>query len=154
MNSDFKELLQTFNAFEVEYLVIRGYAVIRYTQPRYTKDLDLWIGPSAENAERVIKAFNAFGIGLFGGIEKNDFAHTGLMFSVGVPPVSIDFLTSVPPLDFVVCWKRRNTVGNDHGFSIHYLSKADLILAKQTAGRLQDLADIEELNLAKENPSE
>jgi hypothetical protein len=145
MNSDFKELLQTFNAFEVEYLVIGAYAVIRYTQPRYTKDLDLWIGPSPENAERVIKAFNAFGIGLFGGVEKDDFAHPGLMFSVGVPPVRIDFLTSVPPLEFEGCWARRNTVGNDHGFPIHYLSKSDLLIAKQSAGRLQDLADIEEI---------
>lgn len=148
MNSDFKELLQAFNEFEVEYLVIGGYAVIRYTQPRYTKDLDLWIGPSADNAKRVIRAFNKFGIGLFGGVEKEDFAQPGLMFSVGVPPVRIDFLTSVPPLEFEGCWARRDTIANDHGFHIHYLSKPDLILAKQAAGRLQDLADIEEIQRA------
>lgn len=145
MNSDFRELLQALNEFEVEYLVIGGYAVIRYTQPRYTKDLDLWIGPSTDNAERVIRAFNKFGIGLFGGVEKDDFAHPGLMFSVGVPPVRINFLTSVPPLEFESCWERRVTSVNDNGFSIHYLSKPDLIIAKQTAGRLQDLADIEEI---------
>jgi hypothetical protein len=146
MNSDFKELLQAFAEFEVEYLVIGAYAVIRYTQPRYTKDLDLWIGPSPNNAERVIRAFNKFGIGLFGGVEKDDFEHPGLMFSVGVPPVRIDFLTSVPPLDFEGCWARRDTSSNDAGFSIHYLSKADLIIAKQTAGRSQDLADLEEIH--------
>jgi hypothetical protein len=150
MNSDFKELLQTFNEFEVEYLVIGGYAVIRYTQPRYTKDLDIWIGPSLDNAERVMRAFNTFGIGLFGGVEKEDFASPGLMFSIGVPPVRIDFLTSVPPLEFTHCWTRRDTVANDYGFQIHYLSKPDLIIAKQTAGRLQDLADIEEIQRAEE----
>lgn len=150
MNSDFKELLQTFNEFEVEYLVIGAYAVIRYTQPRYTKDLDLWIGPSVDNAERVIRAFNKFGIGLFGGVEKEDFAHPGLMFSVGVAPVRIDFLTSLPPLEFEGCWARRDTCANENGFSIHYLSKADLIIAKQSAGRLQDLADIEEIQRAEE----
>lgn len=148
MNSDFKDLLQAFSEFEVEYLVIGGYAVIRYTQPRYTKDLDLWIGPSTENSERVMRAFKVFGIGLFGGVEKKDFASPGLMFSVGVPPVRIDFLTSVPPLEFRACWTRRETLANDHGISTHYLSKSDLIAAKQNAGRPQDLADLDELRRA------
>lgn len=88
MNSDFKELLQAFNACEVEYLVVGAYAVIRYTQPRYTKDLDVWLAPSAENAQRVARAFAAFGIGLFGGVTLEDFARPGLLFSVGVAPVS------------------------------------------------------------------
>jgi hypothetical protein len=150
MNSDFKDLLRAFSEFDVEYLVVGAYAVIRYTQPRYTKDLDEWIGPSVENAERVMRAFKAFGIGLFGGVTQDDFAHPGLMFSVGVPPVRIDFLTTVPPLVFEGCWFRRETVSNDHGISIHYLSKADLIVAKSTAGRPQDLADLDELRLAED----
>lgn len=148
MNSDFKELLQTFVEFEVEYLVIGGYAVIRYTQPRYTKDLDIWLRPSEANAKRVMRAFLKFGIGIFGGVTMDDFSRPGLMFSVGAPPVRIDFLTSVPPLEFEDCWARRDTLANGSGFAIHYLSKADLIVAKQNAGRLQDLADIEELQRA------
>lgn len=52
MNSDFKELLNIFNAEEVKYLVIGGYAVIYYAEPRYTKDLDIWVGPDADNAEK------------------------------------------------------------------------------------------------------
>ena len=43
MSSDFKDLLRIFAEEEVEYLILGGYAVIHYTQPRYTKDIDLWI---------------------------------------------------------------------------------------------------------------
>ena len=46
MNSDFKDLLRIFAEEEVEFLVVGAYAVIHHTQPRYTKDLDLWIKPS------------------------------------------------------------------------------------------------------------
>ena len=43
VNSDFSDLLQLFNDNQVRYLVIGGYAYIQYAEPRYTKDLDLWI---------------------------------------------------------------------------------------------------------------
>ena len=42
-NSNFRDLLRCFNDAGVEYLVVGGYAVMKYTEPRYTKDLDLWI---------------------------------------------------------------------------------------------------------------
>lgn len=41
MNSDFRGILRTFNERGVKYLLVGGYAVIEYTEPRYTKDLDL-----------------------------------------------------------------------------------------------------------------
>ena len=41
VNSDFSDLLQIFNAREVKYLVIGGYAVVQYAEPRFTKDLDI-----------------------------------------------------------------------------------------------------------------
>jgi hypothetical protein len=57
MNSDFKDLLHIFAEHRVEYIIVGAYAVIHYTQPRYTKDIDLWIKPSKENAARVARAF-------------------------------------------------------------------------------------------------
>ena len=56
MNSDFKDLLRIFGEEEVEYLIVGAYAVIHYTQPRYTKDIGLWIRPSVENAARIARA--------------------------------------------------------------------------------------------------
>ena len=43
MNQDFRELLAVFNEEKVKYLIIGGYAVIKHAEPRYTKDLDLWV---------------------------------------------------------------------------------------------------------------
>lgn len=56
MNSDFKDLLQLFNAGEVRYLLVGGYAVMHYTEPRYTKDIDLWVEATAKNLMAVKKA--------------------------------------------------------------------------------------------------
>lgn len=151
MNSDFKELLQAFSEHKVEYLVVGAYAVMQYTQPRYTKDLDVWLRPSEENSHRVEKAFAEFGLGFFGGLTREDFARPGTLFAVGVEPVRIDFLTSVPPLEFDACWKEKTTATRKDGLQIHYLSKTALISAKQNAGRPQDLADLDELRRASED---
>jgi len=147
MNSDFKDLLRIFAEENVEYLVVGAYAVIHYSQPRYTKDIDLWIKPSAENAARVARAFFKFGLPLVEVTEK-DFAHEGLQYVVGISPCQIDFLTSLPGMtDFSKAWAAHST-GYSDGIPIQFLAKSDLILAKQTAGRPQDLADLDELRRA------
>lgn len=144
MNSDFKELLRIFAEEEVEYLVVGGYAVIHHGQPRSTKDLDIWLRPSVENRHRVVRSFLRFGLPLMGGVVEEDFEQEGLQYAVGVPPCMIDFLTSVPGLEFAECWKNRVSADAED-VPMLVLGKKDLILSKETAGRPQDLADIEEL---------
>ena len=147
MNSDFKDLLRIFAEREVEYLIVGAYAVIHHTQPRYTKDIDLWLKPSVENAERVARAFRDFGMPMIE-VTQDDFAHEGLQYVVGVSPCQIDFLTSLPGLpSFDQAWENRST-GFAEGIPVHHLGKKDLIHAKQIAGRPQDLADIDELRRA------
>ena len=144
MNSDFKDLLQMLSDEEVEYLVVGGYAVIYHAQPRSTKDLDIWLNPTKENAQRVGRVFQKFGIPLID-VTLDDFANEGLQYAIGMPPSMIDFLTSIPGLKFQPCWEKRIQASNDE-IDILFLSKQDLITAKKTAGRPQDLADIDELN--------
>lgn len=62
MHSEYRELLSDFNRHRVRYLVVGGYAVIRYTEPRYTKDLDVWVDPSPDNAGRIYRALAVFGV--------------------------------------------------------------------------------------------
>jgi hypothetical protein len=143
MNQDFKDLLQLFAKHEVEYLIVGGYAVIRYTQPRYTKDLDLWVRPTKENARRVAAALHEFGIPLIE-VTEADLAAEGLQFMVGLPPCAADFLTTVPGLEFERAWSSRHISELD-GIQLPYLSKPDLLASKAAAGRPQDLADIAEL---------
>ena len=61
INSDFKDLLRCLNEEQVRYLIVGGYAVMIYTEPRYTKDLDIWIDPTIENASAVLSALSRFG---------------------------------------------------------------------------------------------
>ena len=143
MSPDFKELLQLFDAHEVEYLIVGGYAVIRYTQPRYTKDIDLWIRPSAENARKVARAFREFGIPLVE-VTEEDLATEGLQYVVGIPPNAIDFLTTVKGLDFDAAWANRKTFETAIG-RLSYVSPPDLVVSKKAVGRHQDLADVEEI---------
>ena len=66
LTSDFKEFAALLNANDVEYLVVGGYALAAYGHPRYTGDLDFWVGSDAANAARVIAVLNQFGFGELG----------------------------------------------------------------------------------------
>ncbi len=147
MNSDFKDLLRILFECEVRFLVAGGYAVIHHSQPRYTKDIDIWIEPSPENAKKIMRAFRIFGVPMLG-LSPEDLATPGTQLNIGVPPCEIDFLTTIPGLDFESAWPNRVISKEEEHFSIPYLGKSDLILAKQTAGRPQDLADLDELRRA------
>ena len=95
VNSDFSDLLRLFNAKSFEYLVIGGYALIQYAEPRYTKDLDLWISTDTENASAVYQSLQSFGAPLEG-LAQKDFAEDGFFYQMGLPPVRIDILMREP----------------------------------------------------------
>ena len=98
VNSDFSDLLQIFNANNVKYLVIGGYAVVQYAEPRFTKDLDVWISTDSDNAESVYKALQEFGAPLTD-LTPKDFSEDGYFFQMGVPPVRVDVLMGIPGVD-------------------------------------------------------
>jgi hypothetical protein len=148
MNSDFKDLLRLFARHEVRYPIVGGYAAMHYSQPRFTRDLDLWLEPNKENASRVMRAFGEFGMPLID-VTPDDFARESFQYMVGRAPVLFDFLTSLPTMDFAHCWNSRLTDNED--FPIHFLSRNDLIQAKKQAGRPQDLADLDEIRRAGED---
>ena len=72
LNSDFKEFIQLLNDNQVKYLVIGGYAVAIHGHPRYTKDIDIWIEMTPENADKLLNALNQFGFGSLG-LSPQDF---------------------------------------------------------------------------------
>ncbi len=148
VNSDFSDLLRLFNDNTVRYLVIGGYAVIQYGEPRFTKDLDLWISTDSINAAAVYKALKSFGAPLAGLTEK-DFAEEGYFFQIGVAPIRVDILMGIPGGDFERAWGNRNKVDFD-GLVVPFISKSDLIALKKASGRAQDLIDADLLS-RKEN---
>src|ERR1041385_1850418 len=95
-NPHYKELLQHLNEFEVEYLIVGGFAVMKYGEPRYTKDLDIWVGHSTSNAERVVNALRKFGAPLeHDGVTAETFAGKQVVYQIGVAPIRIDILTEI-----------------------------------------------------------
>jgi predicted nucleotidyltransferase len=148
VNSDFSDLLKFFNDKSVKYLVIGGYAYIQYAEPRYTKDLDLWISTDATNAKAVYNALREFGAPLTG-LTEDDFAEEGYFYQMGVPPIRVDLLMGIPGLEFEEAWERRLEVDFD-GLLVCFISKEDLITAKRASGRPQDLLDADLLSTSPE----
>ncbi|MGE3467263.1 MAG: hypothetical protein AB7J13_10045 [Pyrinomonadaceae bacterium] len=118
---------------------------MKYTEPRYTKDLEVWVEASAENSLKVYSALQKFGAPLLG-IRAVDFESDGF-FQMGVPPVRIDILMSIDGVDWEGAWTRRQ-LGDFDGVPAFFLDKSDLVAAKTAAGRTQDILDIESLRNA------
>jgi hypothetical protein len=105
---DYKELLQLLNEFEVEYLIVGGFAVMKYGEPRYTKDLDVWVRSSASNSLRLIEALKKFGAPLHnGGITGETFREKQVVYQIGIAPVRVDILTEITGVEFADAWKNR-----------------------------------------------
>lgn len=144
VNSDFSDLLRIFNDNNVRYLVIGGYALIQYAEPRFTKDLDLWVSTDPENAKAVYRALGEFGAPL-ADLAESDFSEDGYFYQMGMPPVRVDILMGIPGVTFEEAWTRRNVV-DFGGLTISFISKQDLIVAKLAAGRPQDIIDADMLS--------
>ena len=143
LNQDFKEFIQSLNANNVRYLVIGGYAVAFHGHPRYTKDLDVWVDPIPDNAARVIKALEQFGFASLG-LKAEDFLAPDQVIQLGLPPNRIDILTSAEGVDFDTCYASRAQVVIG-GVPANFIDLENLKKNKRAAGRLQDLADLENL---------
>jgi hypothetical protein len=146
LHADFKDLLAVFAAHSVDYLVVGGYAVGFHARPRFTKDIDLWVGNAPDNLARVRMALEEFGAPATM-LEQLESALDEDVLWMGVPPVRIDVVKGVPGGDFAACLGRRvRTSWDDVAVSI--ISRGDLIAIKRASGRPQDLLDVEALAAA------
>src|SRR5882762_5346654 len=109
---DFKELLSVFNSRKIRYLLIGGYAVTLYTEPRATKDLDLLISPDADNVKSLYAALAEFGASL-AGLKAEDFMEPHLFFRLGAPPLMLNILPAIEGVDFGSAWERRTDIETD-----------------------------------------
>jgi predicted nucleotidyltransferase len=141
----YKELLQALNDYQVEYLIVGGYAVMKYTEPRYTKDLDVWVYNSPQNAARTFHALAKFGAPLQNdGITPDTFIQEGIVYQIGVAPVRIDILTQITGVQFAGAWPSR-IASTIFGVPVHFISLEDLIANKQAAGRSTDLEHLKRI---------
>lgn len=144
-NEDFQDFLKALNQAEVEHLLVGGYAVILYGYSRTTGDMDIWVNRSQANYQKLVLAFEMFGMPVFDmtedkflNLEKAD------VFSFGREPRQIDILMKVKGLEFNSAIANARSVDVD-GIPFKMLSREDLMSAKRAAGRNRDLDDIENL---------
>jgi len=138
--SDFKELLELLNNKSIEYLIVGAYALAHHGVPRFTGDLDIYIHPTKENADGLIKVIQDFGFGDLG-IKPDDFLTPERVVQLGVSPLRIDFLTSIDGVSWESAWSGK--VESRYGdIPVNVIGKNELLLNKKATGRLKDLADI------------
>jgi hypothetical protein len=143
LSKDFKEFIELLNENNVRYLVVGGYAVAFHGHPRYTKDLDLWIELSADNADKILKSLEQFGFESLD-LKAEDFLKDDHIIQLGYPPNRIDILTSLKELKFEECFKRRVEV-DIQGLHINFIDIENLKKNKRATGRPQDIADADNL---------
>jgi len=143
LSKDFKEFAELLNSNGVEYLIVGGYALAAHGHPRYTGDLDFWIGCDPVNSRKVLAALSQFGFGSLG-ISQEDLTTPQQVIQLGYPPRRIDLLTTIDGVEFGDCYGRRLDVPVD-GVMLHFISLPDFKLNKRATGRTRDLADLESL---------
>lgn len=143
LSQDFKEFIALLNKNRVRYLVIGGYAVTVHGYPRYTKDLDVWVEASSENATRVVQVLQDFGFGSLD-LKQSDFTKSDHIVQLGYPPNRIDILTTPVGVDFPTCYANRKRIRLS-GILVNFIDLENLKRNKQAAGRTQDKLDLENL---------
>lgn len=121
--------------------MIGAYAVGIHGRPRATKDLDVWIEATPENAPRVLDALHRFGAPL-GDLTATDLDHVGTGFKMGIPPRRIDILTQIEGITFEEAWPNRIEADFGDGVRAPVIGLDDILTNKRAAGRPQDLADV------------
>jgi predicted nucleotidyltransferase len=146
-DDDVQNLLRAFNAHGVRYLLVGGFAVMLHGYARTTQDMDVWVESGDENRQRLIAALRAVGVAGADLLRENPllFGWTSLRF--GKDSFELDLgeeLKAFRAPDFDACYERATQAELD-GIPFRVLHLADLLREKRSTGRLQDLADAEEL---------
>ena len=152
MYPDYKDLLSAFHAHGVKYLVVGGFAVIYHSQPRFTKDMDLFIKADPANARATYAVLADFGASLQG-IRPEDFTDRNSFFRFGREPKAFGIFPAIPGVDFDAAWERRveAVVDPATGLKANFISAEDLIMSKLASGRPQDIADADAIRKAAES---
>ena len=149
LNPDYFDMFKTLNAAGAKYLIVGAYAVGIHVEPRATKDLDIWVEPSSENAQKVYNALTDFGAPL-DELIASDFCDMDVVYQIGVAPNRIDILTGVEGISFEEGWQNRYEASYG-GEKVFVLGRDELIKAKRAAGRPQDLEDVKHLEASRKS---
>lgn len=146
MNEDFLDFIAALHEARARFLIVGAHAVAVHGSPRATADIDVWVEPTRENAERVWAALHIFGAPAEAlGITVDDFVRLESVVQFGLPPRRIDVLTSVSGVErFDDAWRGKveRRIGQ---LDVPFIGLHELKLNKRASGRHKDLGDLEAL---------
>lgn len=152
VEQDFEEFLELLNTHKVRYCIVGSFALALYAKPRYTKDMDIVVEPTRENAQRLLQALAGFGFSAGSlNVTVEDFVNPTTIVQVGYEPVRIDLLTSLEGIPFARLWRHR-TMFQYGRHRVPFIGEREFLEAKRRAGRSQDVADIEAVLRARSRP--
>jgi len=140
VEKDFEQFIALLNKREVQYVIVGAFAVSFHAQPRFTGDIDFFIGNSSANIQSLLQTLNDFGFKSLNLSEK-DFDEDSII-QLGYEPNRIDLLTSISGVSFKEAYTNR--VESKYGDeTTYFISLDDLIANKKTSDRLKDKSDLE-----------
>jgi hypothetical protein len=141
VEKDFEEFIKLLNYHKVKYLVVGAFALIYYTHPRNTGDIDFFIETSSDNAIRILKVLIDFGFESLD-LKEEDFTKPDSIIQIGFIPNRIDIITEISGITFNEAYenKVKGKLGAEH---VYFISPQDLLKNKKAAKRTKDLSDIE-----------
>ena len=145
LNEDFLDMLEALIDNRGRFVVVGALALAVHGIPRATGDIDIFVAPDPENAQKVMKALRTFGAPVAAhGISTTDFATPGFVYQIGLPPRRIDILTEISGITFDEAWSGRVTV-DVGGLDVPFIGRDAMIRNKIASGRGKDLIDAEAL---------
>ena len=148
-NEDFQDFIEYFNTYNVEYMLVGGYAVILRGYSRSTGDMDIWVNKTIGNFKLIQKAITKFGLPKLAIPKEKFFSDDFDVFSFGKPPYAIEILTAIKGVEFSDAYA-TSTIEKVDNVSVRIIHLNQLIIAKKAAGRNKDLNDIENLPWVEE----
>jgi hypothetical protein len=140
-NRDHVRFLAALARHDVRALIVGAHALAFHAKPRYTKDLDLFVEATPENAARVLAALDEFGFGALG-LTIDDLAERGRSVQLGFEPNRIDVRSNLAGISFSEAWANR-AEGTFGGQVVAFIGRAELMRNKAASARPQDLADLD-----------
>ena len=140
---DYEEFLKLLNKHDVKYCIVGAFALAFHAEPRYTKDIDIWVQASAQNAKKLLLVLEEFGFGSLS-LNTEDFSTKGNIIQLGYEPVRIDIITSIQDLDFNEIWQNR-VQGSYGRQTVNFIDRENLIKSKKISNRPQDKVDLAKL---------
>lgn len=143
LNKDLSEFVELLVAHKVEFVVVGGFALAFHGHPRYTQDIDFFVRPSVENAEKLERTVKEFGFESLG-LTSADFCDPNIVIQLGHEPNRVDLITGIDGLSFEEAWVNKVS-GKLGGKSVWFISASDFLKNKRASGRAKDIADAEEI---------